>query len=256
MPRNEREWIQYQNEMAKWVRYIVKLGDGSITTSGGTTISGLDEMPGRVASERSLNMSTVGNKDSVQSAAALSASDAGGTATITVAAHNLVTPSGTISYNGGSITGLAFSTQYFVYADDPTYAGGAVTYQSTTTKTDIAGNVGRYYVGYITTGVQGLAGNISNIVKGTNTTITTSSAHGFTTGATVTLADIVDDGPDGDLEAALNGNSYTLTVGTTTQFSVGEDTSSKTNVYVSGGTATQTAGAPTGEEGGGGGSLP
>jgi hypothetical protein len=61
MPRNEREWIQYQNEMAKWVRYVVKLGDGSITTSGGTTISGLDEMPGQIASERSLLMVNVGN---------------------------------------------------------------------------------------------------------------------------------------------------------------------------------------------------
>lgn len=48
MPKNQRDWIQYQNELAKQVLRIAKLGDGTLTTSGGTTISGLDEMPGEV----------------------------------------------------------------------------------------------------------------------------------------------------------------------------------------------------------------
>ena len=43
MPANQQEWVHYQNELAKWVRFVVKFGDGSITTSGGTQVDGLDD---------------------------------------------------------------------------------------------------------------------------------------------------------------------------------------------------------------------
>lgn len=252
MPQNEREWVHYQNELAKWVLRIAKLGDGTLTTSGGTTVSGLDEMPGQVPSERSLPMSIVGNKSSVQNAASLSASDVG-TATVSIASHVLKTPSGDVTYNAGSITGLAFSTKYYIYTDDPTYDGGAVTYLSTTTATDIIGNAGRYYVGEITTGIEGMTSNISGITKGSPTTFTMTAAHGFSNSVVIQIAGIVDDGPGGDIESTFNGNGYVITVGAADDFTVAVDSSSLVNVWASGGTATQGATTPTGGYGGGGG---
>jgi hypothetical protein len=257
MPRTEREWVQYQNELAKWVRYVVKLGDGSITTSGGTTIDGLGEMPGTVPSERSVQMVNTGNRGSFQDAATpLSASDGGASATISIAAHGLDMPSGTVSYNSGSITGLAYSTVYYVYCVDPTYAGGAVTYLAATSTTSVVANVGSYYVGKITTGTQAASGNISGITKASPTTFTTSSAHGFSTGYDVDIDNIVDDNPGGDIESTFNGNTYSVTVTSTTQFTVAVDSSSLTNNWASGGDATYSPPIPPPGGGGGGGEIP
>ncbi|MCH7663250.1 MAG: hypothetical protein IH859_05190 [Chloroflexi bacterium] len=55
MPKTQRDWVQYQNELAKWVIKIAKLGDGTIVTSADATISGLDEMPGTLPDSDSLN---------------------------------------------------------------------------------------------------------------------------------------------------------------------------------------------------------
>ena len=162
MPKSEREWKDYQNELAKWVIQIPKLGDGSLTTSSGTTIDGLDEMPGVLPGQDSLNTVTAFNMNSLQSAIPLTADDVGSDATITIASHNIVYDGGTLAYSAGSITGLAFSTEYFVYADDPTKAGGAVTYVSTTTRTDLTANVGRYFVGRVTTPADGGGGTSGN----------------------------------------------------------------------------------------------
>ena len=253
MPKTEREWVQYQNEMAKWVLRVAKLGDGSMTTSGGTTIDGLAQMPGIVPSEQSLPMVSTGNLSSVQDdQAALTASDAGASATISVAAHALDMSTGPVSYNAGSITGLSYSTKYYVYCVDPTYAGGAVTYLASTDPTNLVADVGSYYVGQITTGTQAAAGNISAITKANPTTFTTSSAHGFVTGYSVAIASIVDDGPGGDIESTFNGNSYSVTVVDPTNFTVAVDSSALTNVWASGGTATYTPTTPGGGAGGGG----
>lgn len=86
----------------------------------------------------------------------LSATDAGSDATIDVAAHTQFIGDATgVSYNAGSITGLAFSTQFYVFTDDPTFAGGAVTYQATTDVTDLGKDNGRYYVAVVTTPADG-----------------------------------------------------------------------------------------------------
>lgn len=159
MPKNQMEWVHYQNELAKWVRYIVKLGDGSLTTSGGTTISGLDEMPGVLVGGESLPTVNAFNRGSIQNILTLTSADVGSDTTTTIAAHNVVYDNGTVAYNSGSITGLPFNTLTYVYADDPTKAGGAVTYVSTTTATDVSANSGRYYVGSITTDTDGGGGS-------------------------------------------------------------------------------------------------
>lgn len=86
----------------------------------------------------------------------LSATDAGADATITVAAHDRKYPQPdgstlTVAVSGGNVTGLAYSTIYYVYYDDATRAGGAVTYLATTTEATAAQVGDRHTVGAIRT---------------------------------------------------------------------------------------------------------
>jgi hypothetical protein len=110
---------------------------------------------GQAASQRLLNQISVGGKNSTQSTQPLTATDAGADASISIASHNVQFGFGTVAYNSGTITGLAFSTVYYVYTDDPTYAGGAVTYLATTNANTPTANSGRYYVGKVTTPANG-----------------------------------------------------------------------------------------------------
>jgi hypothetical protein len=91
------------------------------------------------------------NRRSAQTSSPLTASDAGSDATIAVAAHVVRAGSLEISYDAGSITGLAYSTKYFVYADDPNLDGGAVTYAAATNYVNAITGDDRYYVGEVTT---------------------------------------------------------------------------------------------------------
>lgn len=82
----------------------------------------------------------------------LTAIDAGTDATIQIAAHNRLYPDGSSTpVNPGSISALAYATEYWVYYDDPSRAGGAVTYQTTTTEAVAAQAGDRHLVGKITT---------------------------------------------------------------------------------------------------------
>lgn len=88
----------------------------------------------------------------------LSASDAGSSATISVAAHTRVYGDiSSVSVSAGSVTGLAYLTDYYVYYDDPTRAGGAVTYHADTNANHALPNkaAGRHFVGKITTPASG-----------------------------------------------------------------------------------------------------
>lgn len=59
----------------------------------------------------------------------ITATDAGADASVDVSAHTRVYGNGTsVSVDAGSVTGLSYSTAYWIYYDDPTRAGGAVTY--------------------------------------------------------------------------------------------------------------------------------
>lgn len=88
----------------------------------------------------------------------LSAADVGSDATITVAAHTRIYPvAGSVdvpdvSILAGSVTGLAFSTLYYVYYDDTTLADTTPTFVATTNiATAQAGAAaGRHFVGEIT----------------------------------------------------------------------------------------------------------
>ena len=86
----------------------------------------------------------------------LSATDAGGSATISVAAWvNRTSSKGDISYASGSVTGLSFSTLYFVYTDDGKLQGGVATYNATTTKVTAINGTGRFFIGSIITPASG-----------------------------------------------------------------------------------------------------
>lgn len=95
----------------------------------------------------------------------LSATDAGTTATIAIAAHSRVYSDKTVSVSASSITGLAFGTFYWVYYDDAARAGGAVTFAALDPAVDDAADAfnsethpARHSVGYITTPADGAAG--------------------------------------------------------------------------------------------------
>jgi len=85
----------------------------------------------------------------------LSAIDNGSTAKINIASHTRQYGFGLLTLNAGSISGLAFSTKYYVYYDDPTYAGGTVTYNATTNLQTIAAGNHRIFVSSITTPANG-----------------------------------------------------------------------------------------------------
>lgn len=82
----------------------------------------------------------------------LSAADAGTDVTITISTHTRAYGNGdSVSVTGDSITGLLYSTFYYVYYDDPTRAGGAVAYNVTTSETDAVQTGDRHLVGAVTT---------------------------------------------------------------------------------------------------------
>jgi hypothetical protein len=81
----------------------------------------------------------------------LTASDAGSTDTISIAAFTMRVNGKDLSVNSGSIVSLSRSTLYFVYYDDLPQLGGAVTFNATTTKEVALQTVGRFFVGSILT---------------------------------------------------------------------------------------------------------
>lgn len=93
------------------------------------------------------SVSTSGTND-----VSITATDAGSDVTIDIAAHNRLYANGTtVAVNSGSLTGRAYSTLYYIYYDDAARTGGAVTYQSTTTKETAAQTGDRHLVGSVTT---------------------------------------------------------------------------------------------------------
>jgi Putative phage tail protein/Hint domain len=74
----------------------------------------------------------------------------GTTTTILIAASTIQWGSNQVSYNSGSVTPGGYGT-FYVYADDPTFAGGAVTYVATTSALTLNANDGRVQFGVITT---------------------------------------------------------------------------------------------------------
>lgn len=85
----------------------------------------------------------------------ISATDAGSDASIVMENFTMRTPEEDISVTGDTLTARSFDTLYYVYYDDPAFAGGAVTFQTSTTKEDAINDEGRFYIGSILTPVDG-----------------------------------------------------------------------------------------------------
>jgi hypothetical protein len=82
----------------------------------------------------------------------ITATDAGANVTITISAHTRVYGDGTsVAVTGGSITALAYSTAYYIYYDQASRAGGAVTYLTTTVQATAAQTGDRHSLGSVTT---------------------------------------------------------------------------------------------------------
>lgn len=95
----------------------------------------------------------------------MTATDAGTDATITIGAHTRIYGDGTsVAVSGGTVTGLAYSTGFFVYYDQASRAGGAVTYQATTSAATAAQTGDRHSLGAVTTPAGG-AGPIDGNVN-------------------------------------------------------------------------------------------
>lgn len=90
------------------------------------------------------------------SGATITATDAGTTVTISVTDHTRVYSDGTsVSVSGPDITGASYSTTYYVYYDDPTYAGGGVVYQASTSDATAAQTGARHLIGSVLTPAPG-----------------------------------------------------------------------------------------------------
>lgn len=142
----------------------------------------------------------------------LTGHDAGASATVNIAAFTMRIPGlPDIPYNSGAITGLSYNTIYFIYLDDPSFAGqfnGSVTYAQTTTKEVALIKAGRFFIGSIRTpkatqpdtvgfgdgGVGTQSGMLNIIPFGS----ITSSSQG--NGAVTNLGNII----DGDLSSFAN----------------------------------------------------
>ena len=166
VPQDIREWGRVLFDFQKW---FTTDGDKAVvdstatldtrtSTDFGTVLTYIGDT-GQAASQRLLNQVSSGSKSSTQSVSPLSSTDSGGgLAQIAVASHSVQYGFGTVAYNSGTITGLLNSTLYYVYANDPTYVGGAVTYLSTTNANIPTSANGYYYVGKVTTAAGGGGG--------------------------------------------------------------------------------------------------
>ncbi|MCI0348858.1 MAG: hypothetical protein L0Z53_05475 [Acidobacteriales bacterium] len=92
----------------------------------------------------------------------LTATDAGTTATVNIAAFTQRVAGVDVSVNSGSVSTLSFGTLYFIYYDDAGFAGGSVTYNATTVKETALNGSGRFFVGSIITPKDGAADTSGN----------------------------------------------------------------------------------------------
>lgn len=140
LPKDQRDWEQFTRQLNKLI------------AQDRPQHFEIDATMARATDQRILPLVNASNKLSTQSVQPVTAVDAGGGhTTINIAAHSVQFGFGTVAYNSGSITGLSYVTVYYVYVDDPEYAGGAVTYLATTNANLVTAGNGRYYIGKVTT---------------------------------------------------------------------------------------------------------
>jgi hypothetical protein len=93
----------------------------------------------------------------------ITAADVGIDVTITIANHDRVYPGAfvpDVAIIGGTLTGKAFSTRYYIYYDDATLADTTPTFVATTSSAtaQVGAAVDRHFVGYVDTPADGGSG--------------------------------------------------------------------------------------------------
>jgi hypothetical protein len=137
-----------------WMRVecagFVRNNSGSALATGVHTYAHLrfDDMSG-VFQNTAFDLTPV-NTASTPTGSTSPLSQSGSSTTILVASSTFQFADGTVSYNSGSVNPGAYGT-YYIYADDPTFSGGAVTYVATLTPSATVANNGRQFFGFITT---------------------------------------------------------------------------------------------------------
>jgi len=218
--------------------------DGTITLKAGAAIDGrsgssLPTMLSKIANAgKALNQTflptvSVSNRLSAQNTDPLTSTSDASVSTITVASHTVQYGAGLVSYTGGSITGLTPDTTYYVYGEDENLTGGAVAYSATTNpQTVVAGN-NRYYVGAIRTAKNAATANVSAATQANPCAVTTSAAHGYSSGDTVTFASV------GGMTELNSLPATTIVVTGASSFTLTGVNSSAYGAYTSGGTVTR-----------------
>lgn len=253
LPKDQRDWEQFTRRLNETIQ-----DDGeravlaALTTIAERTGTDLDTIlqylgdTGRATDQRIVPVVNSGNVSSVQSADPLGATAGASTADISIAAHTLHTDFGNIAYGSGAILGLPLNTRHYIYADDPEYEGGAVTYVASTSKPNVTASPGRYLVGSIVTPVAANTANIDDATSANPIEFTTTAVHGWSTSDEVDFAAL-----PGDF-AALNSGTQPITVTAPDKFTVAVDGSAFA-AYTSGGTATRVVADEFPDYGGGGG---
>lgn len=253
-PTDQREWDQFlrrfnENFFYDGVRAIIAEAATIAEREGtdiGTILARIAD-DGRAEDQRFLPQVSAGNVLSLQDVNPLVASSDATSATISISAHTLQYGFGTVSYNSGTIVGLTPSTDYYVYADDPEYAGGAVTYLATTNRPTVTADNGRYFVGTIVTAISANTAAITAATSANPIAFTTGTNHGWTTGDTATLTSL-----PGDFGTNLNGNDYAIAVTGLASFTIAVDGTAYA-AYTTGGLAARVSVSTSGPAGGGGG---
>ena len=257
-PRGElktsRDWDQFLRRLNDQIGYesgrAVINALTTLATRTGTDLDSILQMltdSGRAEDQRFLPQVSAGNVLSLQNVNPLVASADATNASISIGAHTLQYGFGVVVYASGTITGLLPATTYYVYADDPLYEGGAVSYYATTNRQNVTANNGRYFLGSIETAISANTAGIIDATSASPIVFETDTDHGWSTGNEVTLSDL-----PGDFGTNLNDNDYTITVVDPTHFSVAVD-GSLYAAYTTGGLASRISEEVAGGAGGGGG---
>jgi predicted membrane protein len=255
LPTSQRDWEEFLRRLNSAIRWdgerMVMDALSTISERTGTDMDTLLSYltdAGKVEDQRFLPQVSAGNVLSKQDVGPVTATASLVASSIDIAAHSVQYGFGTVAYNSGSITGLVHSTNYYVYADDPDYLGGAVTYLATTNPQTITADNGRYFVGAVRTTIAQVTTNIIAATSANPVAFQTSIAHGWATGNTVDFASL-----PGDFGSRFNADAFLITVTGADTFTVQVDGTTFA-AYTVGGTVTRLlAASSVGGNGGGGG---
>lgn len=152
-----RWWNTFAGSLEDAINQLAETVDAIAAAQAAADAANAAAAAAEAAADNAQNAADTAAADSALSnsgvtGATITGSDAGTDATATISAHTRVYGDGSsVSVSGGSVTALAYSTFYYIYYDQPSRAGGAVTYQATTSATTAAQTGDRHLVGSVTT---------------------------------------------------------------------------------------------------------